>query len=72
MTSNPETVLVLTDETMELVRQEVRAVNTAQPVIELVKPQINPLRGPSSNRSVMNNGTHIVNEKSYFTCLKRK
>ena len=41
MTCKKETVLVLMDSDMHLLKQGVKAVNAAQPVTELVPPQEN-------------------------------
>ena len=57
MTYSPDTVLVLTDATEELLRQGTKAVNVARPVDQLGPPKSNLLRG--------------YNEKDYFTCLRR-
>ena len=67
-----DTVLVLTDVTKDLVKQGFQAVNDAQPVLQLVAPMINPLRGFSSNRADIDSDTAVINEKHYFTCLRRK
>ena len=72
MTYNQGTILVLTDVSRDLVKQGVRAVNTTRPVGQLVSTQINPLRGFSSNRADLDSDVTIVNERNYFTCLKRK
>jgi len=72
MTYNRNTVLVLTDATEDLVNQGVRAVNAAHPVHQLVSTQINPLRGFSSNRADMDSDAPVINEKHFFTCLRRK
>ncbi|CAL4094918.1 unnamed protein product [Meganyctiphanes norvegica] len=72
MTYSRDTVLILTDATEELVKQGACAVNSAQPVDQLVLPQINPLRGSSLNRAELGAETCIINEKYYFTCLRRK
>ena len=72
MTYSPDTVLILTDVTQNLVNQGVRAVNAARCVDQLVLSQMNPLRGFSSDRADLDSNTAISNDKSYFTCLKRK
>ena len=72
MTYSRDTVLVLTDATEVLVNLGVRAVNAAQPVHQLVSTQINPLRGFSSNRPDMGADIAVINEKHFFTCLRRK
>ena len=71
MTYNPDTVLVLTDTTKNLVLQGVRDVNAARPVDQIVSIRINPLRGYSSNRAELDSDTAVINEKHYFTCLRR-
>ena len=72
MTSSPDTVLVLMDETKELVKQGVRFLNTARPVDQLVPIQMNLFRGFTSKRADIDSESAIVNEKCYFTCLRRK
>ena len=72
MTYSRDTVLVLTDVTKDLVNQGVRAVNAARPVHQLVGSQFNPLGGFSSDRANLDSNTAIINDRSYFTCLKRK
>ena len=72
MIYNPATVLVLTDVTKEMLRQGVRAVNAAQPVMQLVSPLNNPLKGFSSHRADINSDVAIINERTYLTCLRRK
>ena len=51
MTHSKDTVLVLLDATKDLVIQGVKDVNAVQSVDELVQPQMNPLKGFSSNRA---------------------
>ena len=73
MTYSRDTVLVLMDESKpELVRQGAKAVNAARTVDQLVPPQINPFKGFGSNRADVDSIVPISNEKSYFTCLRRK
>ena len=72
MTHSCGTVLVLMDATQDLVRQGVRSVDAAQPVDQLVPLQANPLSGFNTNRAEMDSGPAIINEKAYFTCLRRK
>lgn len=72
MTENQETVLVLTDLTEDLVIQGARAVNAARAVDQLVSPQINPFRGFSSKRAELDSDMAMINERHYFTCLKKK
>ena len=67
-----DTVLVLTDVTKDLVKQGIKAVSDAQPVVQLVAPKINPLRGFSSNRAHIDSENVTINDKHYFTCLRRK
>ena len=72
MTHSKDTVLVLMDATKDLLIQGVKDVNAVQSVDELVQPQMNPLKGFSSNRAEINSDSNIVNEKCYFACLRRK
>ena len=72
MTQSRDTVLVLMDATKDLVRQGARAVDAAQPVDQLVPVQANPLCGFSTNRAEMDSNPSIINEKAYYTCLRRK
>ena len=72
MVYNPSTVLVLVDETKELVEQGIRAVNAAREVVELVSPQVNPFNGASTHRNEINSSEVILDENCYFTCLRRK
>ena len=72
MTYSRDTLLVLMDESKELVRQGVKAVNAARSVDQLVSPQINPFKGFGTNRADVDSNVPISNEKSYFTCLRRK
>ena len=72
MTYSRDTVLVLMDETEDLVTKGAIAVNAARPVDQLVSPRINPFRGLSSNRADLDSDNAIINEKQYFTCLRRK
>lgn len=73
MTYNRDTLLILSDATMNIVEDEVRAVQRyVGPIEQLVKPQPNPFFGSSSNRSDIDSKTRITNDKQYFCCLKRK
>ena len=72
MTYSPSTVLVLMDSHKDLLKQGVKAVNAVQPVTQLVPPQMNYLRGFSTNLSDKDSGSTIVNDRYHFTCLKRK
>ena len=72
MIYNQDTVLVLMDATKEQVIQGVNAVKAVQSVDQLVLPKMNPLRGPSSNRAEVESDCEIINDKSFFTCLRRK
>ena len=72
MTNSKDTVLVLMDTKSELVMQGVRQVTDARPVDLLVSPCINPLKGFSSNRAEIESDSLIINEKSYFACLRRR
>ena len=72
MTYSQNTVLVLMDATLDLVKQGARAVNNAQPVEQLVAPQKNRDRGIGSHRADMDSHAAIINEKYYFTCLRKK
>ena len=66
MTYSRDSILVLTDETEDLVRQGAKTVNAAQPVEQFGPPKMNILRGNGSNRTGQD-----YNEKCYFTCLRR-
>lgn len=70
MTNSKDTVLVLMDTNMKLVKQGVTEVNSVRPVEQLVSPSINPLKGLSSNRAKIESESLIINEKSYFACLR--
>ena len=72
MIYNPSTVLVLVDETKDLVEKGARAVNDARSVVELVSPRINPFQGVSTNRADIDSSDAILDENCYFTCLRRK
>jgi len=72
MIHNQYTILVLTDVSKDLLMQGVKAVNNTQPVDQIVSNQINPLRGFSSNRADFFSESATINDKYYFTCLKRK
>ena len=72
MAHSNDTVLVLMDATKSQLIQGVEAVNAVQAVDELVPPQINPLRGVSSKRTEVESEYCISNDKSSFTCLRRK
>ena len=65
MTYSHDTVVVLMDATKDLVKQGVRAMNKAQPLEQIVSVQNNPFKGFTPNPDV-------INEKCYFTCLRRK
>ena len=73
MTYNQDTMLVLMDETMELVRDGTRAVNNAQLIDQVVLAQENPLRGSGlSNILEGDPDNDYNNERRYFACLRRK
>ena len=72
MTYNPSTVLVLVDETRDLVCQGIRSVNAARPVVQLVSPKNNPFSGVSTHRAAMDSSAALLDENRYFTCLRRK
>ena len=72
MTNSKGTVLVLMDTNMKLVTQGVQEVNTTRPVDQLVYPRINPLKGFSSNRAEIESDSLIINERSFFACLRRR
>ena len=72
MTYSRNTVLVLTDAKKDRLIQGVKAVNAARPVDQLVSPKINPLKGCSSIRDEMDSNSAVINDKNYFTCLRRK
>ena len=71
MTYSRDTVLVLMDETKELVRQGVNAVKAARSVDQLISPQTNPFKGIGTNRAELDSNVPINNEKSYLTCVRR-
>ena len=71
MTYSKDTVLVLTDVTKELVIQGVKSVNAVRSVDQIVPSQINPFSGHSSNRAEMGADIPVINDRYYFTCLKR-
>ena len=72
MTSSRDTVLVLMDVTKDLVNQGVRTVNATRPVDQLVQTQMNMFRGFTTQRADIDSDSAIINEKHYFTCLRRK
>ena len=72
MTHSQDTVLVLMDATKEQVIHGVKAVKDVRSVDQLIAPKMNPLRGPSSNRAEVEADSDIINDKSFFTCLRRK
>ena len=72
MTHSLDTVLVLMDAIKDQVFKGVKAVNAVQSVDQLVPPSKNRLSGPSSNRAEVESVSDIINEKSFFTCLRRK
>lgn len=72
MTHSQSTILVLMDATMDLVMQGVDAVKNARNVDVLVPPKINRARAFSSTRAKLEFGVEVINEKYYFTCLRRK
>ena len=72
MTHSRDTVLVLMDATKDLVIQGFKVVKEAQSVSKLVEIQHNPLYRASTNRTNIDAGSVRFNEKSYFTCLRRK
>ena len=72
MTHSRDTVLVLMDATKNQVIQGVKTINAVQSVDQLVPPQMNPLRGFSSNRADVDSDSVIINEKCFFTCFRRK
>ena len=47
-------------------------MNAAQPVMQLVSPLSNPLKGFSSHRAAIHSDVAIINERNYITCLRRK
>ncbi|CAL4147541.1 unnamed protein product [Meganyctiphanes norvegica] len=77
-----DTILILMDQTMELVKRGVKIVNAARPVEQLVAPMVNPLRGGSSNESPLNEhrgsewDSEMADSKEietyHFTCLRRQ
>ena len=71
MIHNRETVLVLTDYSKDHVKNGVLKVNAVEPVVQLVPIQENPLRGYGTQRERGSNSA-VINDKNYFTCLKRK
>ena len=71
MTYSPNTVLFLTDATIDLLVQGYRAVNALQPVEMVVPIQFNELSGFSTNLSGRETGSAIDHERIYLTCLRR-
>ncbi|CAL4176500.1 unnamed protein product [Meganyctiphanes norvegica] len=73
MTHNRDTVLVLMNETKELVRQGIKAVNAARPVEQLVINQIDPIIGLDPNHVELDLEIKLSwTKKKYFTCLRKK
>ena len=72
MTSNLSTVLVLVDQTKDLVCQGIRSVNAARPVLQLVSPKSNPFSEVSTHRAAIDSSAALLDENRYFTCLRRK
>ena len=72
MTYSKNIVLVLMDSTMGMVKHGVKTVNAVQPIEQLVPPQVNPLKGFSSDRDNIESNVAIINEKHYFACVRRK
>ena len=72
MTYNPNTVLLLTDATIDLLIQGFRAVNAVQPVEMVVPIQSNELSGFSTSLAGWETGSAIDHERLYLTCLRRK
>ena len=72
MTYSKDTVLVLMDATQSMVEKGFKAVNTARPVVQIVKPQRNLMSGMSLDRAEFGSVSTMVHDKNYFTCLRRK
>ena len=72
MTYNPNTVLFLTDATIDLLIQGFKAVNAVQPVEMVVPIQSNELSGFSTSLAGWETGSAIDHERLYLTCLRRK
>ena len=72
MTHSRDTVLVLMDATEDLVKEGVKAVDRNQSVDKLVSLAVNPLGGESTVRAEINCDKPILNERAYFSCLRRK
>ena len=72
MTYNPNTVLLLTDATIDLLIQGFRAVNAVQPVEMVVPIQSNELSGFSTSLAVWETGSAVDHKRLYLTCLRRK
>ena len=72
MTHSKDTVLVLMDATKDLVNQGAKAVKAVQSVDKLAPTQYNPLYWSSTNRSDVDAGSVILDENSYFICVRRK
>ena len=69
MTYSPDTILVLMDESQELVNKGVMVVNTARPVEQLVSSMLNIVIEKLSKLTGSNNA---MIDKYYFTCLTSK
>ena len=63
MTYNPSTVLVLVDQTKDLVSQGIRSVNAARPVAQLVSPKTYPFSGVSTHRAEIDSSAAILDGK---------
>ena len=72
ITNSKDTVLVLMDTQLKLVMQGAEEVANIRPVDILVPPSTNPLKGFSSNRDEIESDSLIINEKSYFACLRKR
>ena len=72
MTYSPNTVLVLTDTSVDILNQGIRAVNVVRPVDQIVPILFNELCGFSTNLADWDTGSAIHNDKIYITCLRRK
>ena len=60
------------DTQLKLVMQGTEEVAKIRPVDILVPPCINPFKGFSSNRDEIESDSLIINEKSYFACLRKR
>lgn len=74
MVHSHKTVLILMDETKELVSQSAGFVNMTQPIDQIVSPSFNMYINHKILDSVKDQNIDIadMNDKSYFTCLRRK